>query len=146
MTMMRCNGWETCKYNCDLKTPHIETDDCKGTECGWTHTLSKCVPVETDKPFTDVLMTKAREKALGRMVNWHNPYKPDIEQTPIQSDKPQWQDRPDKAGWWWTSRIKNREWTTPNMMHLTTKDDANVILDLGYKWLYIPEPELPEVE
>ena len=53
-----------------------------------------------------------------------------------------WQDRPDRKGLWWML-IKGGKLTT---RYIDMPNEVNCLSDLDIKWLYIPEPELPERE
>ena len=57
-----------------------------------------------------------------------------------------WLDKPDRAGDWWIYhkfRIIEQK-PILRIQHLDTVEDANVLLDLGIKWLYIEQPEAPK--
>ena len=60
-----------------------------------------------------------------------------------------WQDRPDKAGEWWISRMSKISGKRIKPHHITVSQsyiDGDFDYFIGAKWLYIPEPELPERE
>jgi hypothetical protein len=150
--MMQCPDSDSCDTTkCSHQKQHKEFDECHIISC-----CPVCIPVQPDKPveqgapeYWENEMERCAQIEKAKIAiplvpekEIENHYKP----TKLDREKLAWQDRPDKAGEWWISRVSKISGKRIKPHHITVQQDY---IDGDFdnfpdaKWLYIPEPTPP---